>query len=302
MKDILHLPSPLHQIENELTKQFNIHLYVKRDDLIHEAISGNKWRKLKYNIQYAQQNNKEIILTFGGAYSNHITATAKACQLFGLKSVGLIRGEAHEPLNKSLQFAKDCGMDLIYVDRENYRRKNDEDAIQNTQYINQREHIYVVPEGGSNTLALKGCAEIVDEITNENKQDFDFICCACGTGTTITGVASNLKKHQQAIGFSVLKGIDFLSNELIKQQNHHTLNRLSFNPNYHFGGYAKTNAILIDFIKVFYQEHHILLDYVYTGKMMFGVLDLIQQGKFAKGSRIICIHTGGVMNANIFEK
>lgn len=301
MNNLFQIPSPLTKIENELTKQFNIHLYLKRDDLIHEAVSGNKWRKLKYNIQQAILENKKIILTFGGAYSNHITATAKACELFGLKSIGLIRGEAHLPLNKSLQFAKDCGMDLIYVDRENYSSKNVEEAIQNTPYFIQHEHMYVVPEGGSNMLALNGCAEIVEEITNDNKQDFDFICSACGTGTTITGIASNLKKHQQAIGFSVLKGIDFLNNEFIKQQNYHTLNRLSFNTNYHFGGYAKTNAILIDFIKAFYQVHHILLDYVYTGKMMFGVLDLIQQGKFAKGSRIICIHTGGVMNANVFE-
>jgi len=291
MNELLQLPSSLHKIENELTKQFGIHLFLKRDDLIHPEISGNKWRKLKYNLQQAKQERKTTILTFGGAYSNHITATAKACELFGFQSIGIIRGEEHQTLNKSLQFAKDCAMKLIYIDRENYKNKNLDSLLLNL------DSYYILPEGGANELAIKGCAEIADEID----MDFDFICCPSGTATTITGIASNIKKHQQAIGFSVLKGIDFLNNELIKQQNSFTLNRLSFNTNYHFNGYAKINNELVDFIKLFYTEQNILLDYVYTGKMMYGIFDMIQNEKFAKGSTIIAVHTGGVMNANVFD-
>lgn len=297
MKNTLQLPSPVHKIENELTEKFNVHLFLKRDDLIHPEISGNKWRKLKYNIAQAKLEHKSTILTFGGAYSNHITATAKACQLLGFNSIGVIRGEAHHPLNKSLQFAKDCGMDLKYLDRENYRNKDYYDFRTIISDFNDTD-FYILPEGGANTLALKGCAEIVDEINNDNQQDFDFICCACGTGTTVAGIASNLQAHQKAIGIAVLKH-NYLKEEIIEKYNIESL-KLDIQ-NYHFNGYAKTTNELMEFIKNFYYEHDILLDYVYTGKMMFGVFDLIQKGYFARNSKVICIHTGGVMNANVFD-
>ena len=297
MSDFFKIPSPLQKIENELTLQFGINLFLKRDDLIHPEISGNKWRKLKYNIQFAQQENKNTILTFGGAYSNHITATAKACQVFNFKSIGIIRGEKHEVLNKSLQFAQDCGMELIYLDRENYRNKENYDfSIQVPKFdINST---CILPEGGANKLALKGCAEIVDEIVQENKQAFDFICCACGTGTTLAGIASNLASHQKAIGFAVLKH-DKLKQEIIEKFD---IDNFKFDiQNYHFNGYSKTTPELIQFIKDFYVEQNILLDYVYTGKMMYGIFDMIRNNKFPKDSTIIAVHTGGVMNANVFE-
>lgn len=293
MSEILRIPSPLHKIENDITRKNNIHLYLKRDDLIHHEISGNKWRKLKYNIYKAQQENKDTILTFGGAYSNHITATAKACSILNLKSIGVIRGEQYLLLNNSLQFAKDCGMQLLYLDRGNYRNKDITSLNIDTNAM------YILPEGGANELALKGCAEIIDEILNENKQDFDVICCACGTGTTLAGINTNLKEHQKAIGFAVLKHENLLQ-EIIDLYN---LNKQSvtIQNNYHFNGYAKTNPELINFIKEFYSEQNILLDYVYTGKLMYGIFDLIKNRYFASGTRIVCIHTGGVMNANVFN-
>ncbi|HUM52209.1 MAG TPA: pyridoxal-phosphate dependent enzyme, partial [Chitinophagales bacterium] len=224
---MFQLPSPLQKIETALTRQFNIHLFIKRDDLIHPEISGNKWRKLKYNIEQAKQENKTTILTFGGAYSNHITATAAAGKYFGLRTIGIIRGEAYQPLNKSLKFATDCGMELVYVDREKYKTKN-MDSFLTTQ---DSRLIYFLPEGGANELALKGCAEI----TNELDVDFDYICCACGTGTTIAGIASNLKPHQQAIGFAVLKH-DKLQEEIIEKFPN-LKSEISI-LNSHFGGYA----------------------------------------------------------------
>lgn len=292
MNEILNIPSPLHKIENELTQQFKINLFIKRDDLIHPEISGNKWRKLKYNILFAQQENKNTILTFGGAYSNHITATAKACAIFNLKCIGIIRGEKYETLNKSLQFAQDCGMQFLYLDRENYRNKNLDSLFLHL------DSYYIVPEGGANELALKGCAEIVDEIRNIHKQNFDFICCACGTGTTLAGIASNLESHQKAIGFAVLKH-DKLQQEITEK---FCVDDSKFEiKNYHFNGYAKTTPELIQFIKDFYYEQNILLDYVYTGKMMYGIFDMIKNKKFVEGSTIIVVHTGGVMNANVFN-
>lgn len=287
---MFQLPSPLQKIETELTRQFNIHLFIKRDDLIHPEISGNKWRKLKYNLEAANRENKDTILTFGGAYSNHITATAAAGKYLGLKTIGIIRREEYQPLNKSLQFAKDCGMQLHYVNRTDYKSFN----IQHSSLNIDENKVFILPEGGANELAVKGCTEIVDEI----EIDFDYICCACGTGTTIAGIASNLKPHQQAIGIAVLKHYK-ISDEIIQK---YGIQHSSFNiHHYAFNGYAKITPELIQFIKSFYDEHQILLDYVYSGKMMYGISDLIAKNYFPERSTIIAVHTGGVMNANVFD-
>ncbi len=319
MADIFNLPSPLQKIETELTRQYKINLFIKRDDLIHPQISGNKWRKLKYNIEQTTRENKNTILTFGGAYSNHITATAAAGKHLGLKTIGIIRGEEHFPLNKSLQFAKDCGMQLMYVDRKTYRNKNISDLRSMISDFDE-SNTYILPEGGANELALKGCAEIVDEISSQLKKiieadilcaqikkikethkvdiNFDYICCACGTGTTIAGIASNLKPNQKAIGIAVLKH-DKLEEDILRKYSIHN-SKLTIQ-NYPFNGYAKTTPELIQFIKDFYNEHKILLDYVYTGKMMYGILDLISKNYFPENSTVIAVHTGGVMNANVFD-
>jgi 1-aminocyclopropane-1-carboxylate deaminase len=293
MVEIFNLPTRLDEISNELTRQFKVNLFIKRDDLIHPEIPGNKWRKLKYNIAQAQLEHKTTLLTFGGAFSNHITATAAAGKYLGFKTIGIIRGEEYTPLNKSLQFAKDCGMELIYLDREKYRSKNISDfRFQISDFAESK--ICILPEGGANTLALKGCSEIVDEIDI----DFDYICCACGTGTTIAGMATNLKPHQHALGFAVLKH-DNLLEEITENLFIHN-SKLSIQ-NYPFGGYARTTPELIQFIKDFYKEHQILLDYVYTGKLMYGIFDLISKNYFPENTTIISVHTGGVTNANVFD-
>jgi len=293
MAEIFNLPTRLDEISNELTRQFKVNLFIKRDDLIHPEIPGNKWRKLKYNIAQAQLEHKTTLLTFGGAFSNHITATAAAGKYLGFKTIGIIRGEEYAPLNKSLQFVKDCGMKLMYLDRENYKLKNT-DALLTTHDSPLLSEAYIIPEGGANELAVKGCAEIVDEIDI----DFDYICCACGTGTTIAGISTNLKPHQHAIGFAVLKH-DNLLEEITENLFIHN-SKLSIQ-NYSFGGYAKTTPELIEFIKEFYQEHQILLDYVYTGKLMYGIFDLISKNYFPENTTIIAVHTGGVTNANVFD-
>lgn len=299
---MFQLPSPLQKIENEWTKKFDIQLYIKRDDLIHAAVSGNKWRKLKYNLSQAKYENKNTILTFGGAYSNHITATAKACELLGFNSIGIIRGEAYFPLNKSLQFAADCGMQLLYLDREHYRNKNISPLLE--QIETNEAAIFIVPEGGANEYAIQGCTEIVDEINqqlmeNYSTKNFDFICCASGTGTTIAGISMNLLAHQTAIGFSVLKH-DTLKQEILSR-----IPNLKDNFSMqaaHFGGYAKTTPALLQFIRDFYKTNNIILDYVYTGKMMYAFFDMLSKGFFPSKSTIVVVHTGGVMNANLFEE
>jgi 1-aminocyclopropane-1-carboxylate deaminase len=286
MNELFQLPTPLQKIENDLTRLHKINLFLKRDDLIHPDIPGNKWRKLKYNVEQALQERKDTILTYGGAFSNHITATAAAGKHLGFKTIGVIRGEAYVPLNKSLQFAKDQGMELFYMDRQSYRNKDFHLDLDLTD-------IYEVPEGGANELGVKGCKEIVSEID----MDFDFICSACGTGTTLAGIAMDLQAHQKAIGFPVLKGGDFLFEEVRK----YGAESFELQTAYHFGGYAKTSPELIQFIKDFYREHQIMLDYVYTGKMMYGIFDLISKQYFPENSTLVAVHTGGVVNANVFD-
>jgi len=281
----LPLEAPLQEIVDSVLEDKALRLFVKREDLIHETISGNKWRKLFYNLQYAKEKSHSTLITFGGAYSNHIAATAAAGNEFGFKTIGFIRGEEHIPLNPTLQCAKDCGMEFRYVDRTSYRGK---DSIEfQEEHLSDIERYYLIPEGGTNELAVKGCEEILGDI----EIDFDFVCCACGTGGTISGIINSLKKHQKAIGFPALKGAGFLNNEIgVYVKN----SQWELNLNYHFGGYAKVSSSLIEFINNFKEKHQIPLDPVYTGKMMYGLWDLIEKDYFRRGSSIVVIHTGGL--------
>ena len=250
---------------------------------------------MKYNLEAAAQQNYDTLLTFGGAYSNHIYATAAAGKRLGFRTIGIIRGEAHSELNPTLQFASNCGMHLEYIDRATYRNKTSAEYIDTL--INKHGRFYLLPEGGSNVLALKGCAEISEEITKETNGDFDFICSACGTGATLAGIISGLGKQQKAIGFPVLKGANFLNDEVqafLQQANSESSAHWQLNTDYHFGGYAKTTPELWNFIEQFKRDFDIPLDGVYTGKMFYGLFDLIKKGFFPKGSRIIAIHTGGL--------
>jgi 1-aminocyclopropane-1-carboxylate deaminase len=283
------LPSPVEVLDDERLAAAGVRVMLKRDDLIHPDLPGNKWRKLKYNLQAGQAAGASRLLTFGGAYSNHIRAVAAAGALFGFATVGVIRGEAHDPLNPSLRFAVDHGMQLTYLDRQTYRRKTEPAVIDGLR--DQFGDFYLVPEGGSNALAVRGCTELVEEIT----EDFDVICCAVGTGGTLAGIAAGLAPHQRAIGLSSLKGGSFLSDDVAALQ-HDALGEVTGNweieTGYHFGGYAKSKPELVAFVDDFEARHGVRLDWVYVAKMMYGVFDLVQRGRFATGTRVVVVITG----------
>jgi 1-aminocyclopropane-1-carboxylate deaminase len=264
---------------------------------MHLWVNGNKWFKLKYNLLEAEEKNYTTLLTFGGAYSNHIYATAAAANLFGFRTIGVIRGDEKLPLNSTLSFAVQQGMQLVYIDRKTYRERNTTDLQQDLQ---QRfGEVFIIPEGGSNLNGVLGCTDIVKEFTA-----FDTVCLACGTGTTLAGIALSLDKNQQVLGFPVLKNGDFLAQEIEQMVTNYLTSSLPIPSNsapswkllcnYHFGGYAKVNEKLITFSRQFTQEHCIPLDYVYTAKMFYGVMDLLQQGFFPRGDRLLLIHTGGL--------
>lgn len=266
----------------------HIQVDIKREDLLHAQISGNKFRKLKYNLIKARQLNQRTLLTFGGAYSNHIAAVAAAAHEFGFNSIGIIRGEELADKidqNPTLHKAQQHGMQLHFVSRADYRRKTESEFIQ--QLIEQYGEFYLIPEGGSNHLAVQGCAEI---LTTHDRQQFDYVCCAVGTGGTLAGIIESSAPSQTVLGFAALKG-DFLQAE-IQQWTAKTNWRLI--SDYHCGGYAKTTPALLHFIQQFYQRTGIPLEPIYTGKLMFGLMDLIQRGHFAPHSRILVIHTGGL--------
>mgnify|MGYP000417314706 FL=1 len=262
-------------------------LYIKREDLLHPHVSGNKFRKLYYNLQKAKEDHYSTLLTFGGAFSNHILAVAAAGKENGMKTIGVIRGEElREKVssNPTLNKASEFGMVFDFVSREDYRKKNEVAFLQRLK--EQFGDFFLLPEGGTNNLAVKGCEEILEEID----ADFDFICCAVGTGGTISGIINSSKVSQQVLGFPALKG-DFLNEDICKFV---TQSNWGLVTDYHFGGYAKVTEGLVEFINNFYQKFQVPLDPIYTGKMAFGVLDLIKKKKFPKGSKILMIHTGGL--------
>ena len=278
------------QVDNASVKVF-----IRREDLIHPFVSGNKFRKLKYNLLQAKKENQHRLLTFGGAYSNHIAATAFAGKENGFQTVGVIRGEELEAKideNPTLKFAQDCGMKFEFVSREQYRMKESSDFISK---LNEKYgSYYLVPEGGTNSYAILGCEEI---LTNEDFI-FDYICCSVGTGGTIAGISNSITGKQKVLGFPSLKG-DFLQKDICNFAKHDNFSLIS---DYHFGGYGKVNEELILFINTFYKEYKIPLDPIYTGKMVFGVIDLIKKNYFPENSKILLIHTGviqGVEGMNI---
>lgn len=284
----------------KLPQKDSVELYIKREDRIHEHISGNKYRKLKYNLQEADKLGYTTLLTFGGAFSNHIAAVAFAGQKFGFKTIGIIRGEELEDKindNATLQFAKMNGMHFKFVSRSNYREKSSDEFLEQLQ--KEFGEFYCVPEGGTNALAVKGC----EEILSDSDTMFDYICCAVGTGGTISGLINSARPHQQILGFPALKG-DFLSSNISKFV---TRSNWKLITDFHFGGYAKINVELIEFINQFKHLQDIPLDPVYTGKLMFGVYKLIEDNFFPKQSKILVIHTGGLqgiagMNQKLKQK
>ena len=280
-------------------KERKISLFIKREDLNHPFISGNKWHKLKYNLQEAQKQGKNTLLTFGGAYSNHIYAVAAAGKIFNFKTIGVIRGEEHLPLNPTISFAQDKGMQIYYLDRSSYRKKNSAEIINHLQ--NKFGDFYLLPEGGTNELAVKGCSEIINRVDIE----FDFICCPCGTGGTLAGLISGLNGKKFALGFAVLKGASFLKENvtaLIQSTNVNVFHNWDINLDYHFGGYAKVDERLLDFVHKFSTHTKIPIEPIYTGKMLFGIYDLATKGFFKEGNRIFAIHTGGLQGLKGFAE
>ena len=289
--------SPIKEIKDNLLHKFGVRLFLKREDLIHKYVSGNKWRKLKYNLIEAAGSGHSTLLTFGGAYSNHIHATAAAAREVGFRSIGIIRGEETLQLNPTLEFATGCGMELHYLSRESYRNKNEPGLIESLK--EKFGKFYLLPEGGTNLLALKGCAEIIDEID----MDYDMICISVGTGGTLAGIISGLKGRKKAIGYSALKG-NFLR-EVVKKLirlNQSNYSNWEICSDYHFGGYAKFDMSLIDFINRFRKTTGIALDPVYTGKMMYGIYKMIGEGKFGENKNILAIHTGGLQGIAGFNQ
>ncbi|MBU2939712.1 pyridoxal-phosphate dependent enzyme [Lacinutrix sp. C3R15] len=260
---------------------------VKKTYLNHTFISGNKLSKLKYNILEAKNLKKTTLVTFGGAYSNHIAAVAVAGKENGFKTIGVIRGEElHSKINENptLLFSQESGMQFKFITREEYRNKTTDCFLENLK--KEFGDFYLIPEGGTNILAVKGCEEILEK----EDEVYDYICCPVGTGGTISGIINASFAHQKILGFPALKG-DFLQEEISKFT---TKTNWELITDYHFGGYAKVNAELIDFINQFKKQNNIPLDPVYTGKMLFGIRDLISKGFFPKGSKILIIHTGGL--------
>lgn len=283
--------APLVKINDPLLEEKKITLYVKRADLIHPNIFGNKWYKLKYNLIEAEKQKKKTLLTFGGAYSNHIYATAAAGSIFGFRTIGIIRGEEHLPLNPVLKFAKNRKMIINYVSRSDYRLKAEEDFIQKLHRV--YGDFYLLPEGGSNVLAVKGCSEIPASINTK----YDYISTAVGTGGTIAGLIAGVNSDIKVLGFPVLKGARFLKRDterLLSQYNYYKNGNFEMFFDYHFGGFAKSNDDLRSFLKDFEAKSNFKPDRIYFGKMIFGIFDLIQSGYFPENKTIVALNSAPV--------
>jgi 1-aminocyclopropane-1-carboxylate deaminase/D-cysteine desulfhydrase-like pyridoxal-dependent ACC family enzyme len=304
----------IQKLEFPLFKEKEITVSILRLDLIHEQISGNKWFKLKYNLEAARNEGHDAILTFGGAFSNHILATAMVCKLAGVKCIGIIRGEKDSENNPTLSNAKAVGMQLHFVSREDYKRKSE------TSFVDELHKkfgkFYLIPEGGNNLNGARGCQEILKNIS----ETYHYIFCACGTGTTFAGLAASLKENEKLIGISVLKGEQTMigevqnmvneirgDNEVLISTNDEMLSsehltKTGIINEYHFGGYAKHTRELLDFKFEFEKDFNIPLDYVYTAKLFFAVNDLVSKNKIPERSDILIIHSGGLQGNKGYEQ
>ncbi len=288
--------TPVTKIVNDVTERFGVTLLVKREDLNHPQISGNKWWKLKYNLQQAQKEGHQTLLTFGGAFSNHIYATAAAANELGLKSIGIIRGEETLPLNSTLTFAKSKNMDLHYVSRSDYRLKEEGEFLNRLR--ERFNDFYLIPEGGTNSLALRGTYEFGQNLLSI---PCDSIYLPVGTAGTISGIIGATRGHRQVVGIPVFKNGGFLNDsitEMLQRNFDADDHRWCLLLNYHHGGYGKTTPELLTFIKSMFIQNVLPLDQVYTGKMMWAIFEEIKSGRIERGSTILAIHTGGLQGAS----
>jgi len=288
------LPSPLEKVQHPLFSSKNIEVFIKRDDLIHLVVSGNKWRKLKYNFEAFSSSGKSGIITLGGAYSNHLVASAEACWQRDIPLVAIVRGE--EASNPSLDFCRSKGMKPHFISRDEYRHIRSNGLPANL--IEIYGDLHFIPEGGSNVEGIRGCQEILSEV----EEHFDLVFCPIGSGTTLSGLISG-PKRAEIVGVSSLKG-GFMEKEIeqmLSKYNLAQVNPWSVLNDFHFGGFAKVTQDLVDFTRNFKQAAGIQLDYIYTAKMVFGMFEMLRKGGIPQGSKLLLIHTGGLQGNASFE-
>lgn len=291
--------TPLQKIDHPLFSRHDVELFIKREDLVHPLISGNKWYKLKHNLLHARAQGFTRLVSFGGAFSNHLHALAFAGHYFGFETIGYIRGEVSEPLNPTLADAVGWGMRLEPLSRSQYRRRHEIDFVQ--QLVEPLQRCFVIPEGGANEWALAGCADIVTGISQQ-LPDYDYVCLPCGTGATLAGVTAALAVSEhagnvQVLGFSALKGNKSLVGEVSTMLTDFTgadINNWQIIDEFHGGGFAKITPELIAFMQQWYQQTGIALEPLYTGKMLLGLCELVERGFFPAGAKIVAVHTGGM--------
>ncbi len=286
----------LQEINHPLCLEKNVRFAVWREDLNHPFISGNKYWKLKYNLEKAKELGKSSLLTFSGARSNHIYAFAAAGKAFGFETIGVVRGDECRELSPTLKFATECGMKIYQVSREQYRNKTDGSFL--AELSEKFGDPFIIPEGGSNELAVKGCSEMIENLQFSP----DFLCSAVGTGGTLAGMIRGKKGNSQILGFSALKGGGFLKKDIENLLGDEVLTNWEIIDQYHFGGYAKCTPELVSFINDFKEQFSIPLEPIYTAKMIWGILDLISKDFFPANSEIIAIHTGGLQGLKGFEE
>ncbi|MBU2870316.1 pyridoxal-phosphate dependent enzyme [Colwellia sp. E2M01] len=302
------MPKPLSKLEkltHPLFDKYRVNVSIKRDDQLHQVISGNKWRKLKYNLRQATQDSFQGALTFGGSYSNHIHAFAYACKQKNIPCIGIIRGESHYADNFTLSWARHWGMQCHFVDRKTYRRRFDSDYLEELQQL--YPNYFIIPEGGSNSLAVAGVAEVLTELNQQT--EFDTLLTPVGSGGTLAGLIAgdNIPKNNQhkIVGIAVLKQGEYLLNEIKALIQSHTFdqthtsihkqhNNWQLLTEFHRGGYGKFSDNDAQRIIAFNQETGITFEPVYSGKMILALLDLLEQGYFKPGERIVLLHTGGL--------
>lgn len=287
--------TPIQQIYSDSFKKRNLFISIKRDDQLHPLLSGNKWRKLKYNLLEMQRLGKTELVTFGGAFSNHIHACAAAGKLFNIQTHGIIRGPHLDSNNPSLQFAAQCGMQLKAVTRLEYKKRHDHDYL--TKLQQRFPNAYILPEGGTNQAAIPGCKELAESLP-----DHDYLICPTGSGGTLAGLIEGRKTSTEILGIAVLKQAEYLMNEIkalspkaCQQTNWQLLTQ------FHDGGYGKFSAQLWQFCKQMQSEYQLPLEPIYSGKMMYALWQLIEQDYFPSGSKIIAVHTGGLQGLSGLE-
>ena len=291
-----NVPSSITKLRSKFLDKKSIDIFIKRDDLIHNIVTGNKWRKLKYNLQEAQDLGYSTVLSFGGAYSNYLHALSYATNQLSINSVGIVRGEKHVNLNTTLSFCKSQKMLLYYLNRQDYKI-NKYSKNQLKLFKELFGDFYMIPEGGNNLLGVKGAEEILQEVN----LDFDYICCAVGTGCTAAGLIKSLKKNQYLLGFCPFPKVIEQKKNIMNFCNFNSSIRWKLLPDYHFKGFGRINKNLTDFIYQFNLDYNIELDLIYMGKLFYSLFDLIQKDTFLKNTRILVLHSGGLQGLDGFN-